>query len=162
MATSRVRMFADPNGSGKSDLICRLQHSDLPLGPIVNADQTLAKLERSGFIDLKPFKLSDITRDDWNASVNGIDELSSRVKKAGKVPSVDIKEDMLVCDDELNAYTAALISDFIRYMMLDQEISFSFEMVMSHPGKINFLQVAQKKDLKRIFTLLLRMILLSM
>lgn len=148
MGIPRVRMFAGPNGSGKSELIHHLQHSDLPLGPVVNADQILVQLENSKFLDLKEFKLSGITREDWIAALDEIEELSSRVGKAGEVPSIEIDEDMLVCNSELNAYSAALIADFIRYMMLVQKISFSFETVMSHPGKIDFLQIAKKNGFK--------------
>jgi len=138
MAIPRVRMFAGPNGSGKSELIHRLQHFDLPLGPVVNADRILSQLVRSRFIDLKDFELSGITQNDWTSALNEIDELSSRVDKAGEVPSVEIDEDMLVCDGELNAYSAALIADFIRYMMLEQKLSFSFETVIPDISPRNF------------------------
>mgnify|MGYP006440388191 CR=1 FL=1 len=104
MAVARVRMFAGPNGSGKSMLIGRLQDSNLSLGPIVNADQLLAKIENSGFIDLKDFEISGIDLHDWQVALDEIDELSSRIKKAGKVPSVTIREDMLVCDGDLYPY----------------------------------------------------------
>jgi len=149
MDLPRVRMFAGPNGSGKTELIKRLRDSGLPLGPIVNADQILGILKNTGFIDLKEFQLSDISEQDWESALEEIDELASRVQKAGKIPPITIKQDLLICNsDDLNAYVAALISDFIRYMMLEQQISYSFETVMSHPGKINFLQIARQKGYK--------------
>lgn len=149
MAIPRVRMFAGPNGSGKSDLIQRLKNSDLPLGPIVNADIILFSLEKAGFIDLHQFQLTGLIQSEWDLAINRIGELTSRVEKAGSLSTVEIKEGVLVCEgDNLNAYSAALIADFLRYMMIGQLISFSFETVMSHPGKINFLQVAKQKGFK--------------
>jgi predicted ABC-type ATPase len=142
-------MFAGPNGSGKSDLIFWLQQSDLPLGPIVNADIIFDELQNAGFIDLQEFELSGVSQNDWNSALNEIGELSSRVEQAGILPNVEIKEDMLICDgNDLNVYVAAMVSDFVRYMMVNQQISFSFETVMSHPGKIDFLQIARERGYK--------------
>lgn len=62
-------MFAGPNGSGKTELIKRLKESELPLGPIVNADLILETLQISGFIDLKEFKLSRISDQDWERAL---------------------------------------------------------------------------------------------
>jgi predicted ABC-type ATPase len=142
-------MFAGSNGSGKTELIKRLRESGLPLVPIVNADLILETLQNTGFIDLKDFRLTNISDQDWEKALEEIDELASRVQKADNIPPVKIKQDVLVCNsDDLNAYVAALISDFIRYMMLEQKISFSFETVMSHPGKIDFLKIARQKGFK--------------
>ncbi|MDR8393367.1 zeta toxin family protein [Aliifodinibius sp. S!AR15-10] len=56
---------------------------------------------------------------------------------------------MLICkESDLDAYSVALMADFIRYMLIEQEQTFSFETVMSHPGKIDFLQVAKKSGYK--------------
>lgn len=149
MPALRVRMFAGPNGSGKSDLIQRLKKSELPIGPIVNADDLLNELENTGFIDLHNFELSGVTQSNWHSAIDEIEELSTRVRKAKKAPSINIKEDMLICgDDDLNAYSVALIADFLRYMLIDQQVSFSFETVMSHPGKIEFLKEAHQRGYK--------------
>lgn len=149
MTIPRVRMFAGPNGSGKSELISRLKDSDLPLEPIVNADTFLNKLQNSGFIDLAEYSLSKVKQENWTETLKKRSELSSRIQKVGKVPAIQIKEDVLICDDEpLNAYTAALIADFMRYMLVNQRKSFSFETVMSHPSKIDFLKFAKSKGYK--------------
>lgn len=149
MGISRVRMFAGPNGSGKSELISRLQDSDLPLGPVVNADEIFKRLNISGFIDFKDYSLSGVKQENWDLIIKEREELSSRIKKVGKLPGLRIKENMLICDEgNLNAYLAALIADFIRYLMVDQKQSFSFETVMSHPSKINFLKFAREKGYK--------------
>ncbi len=71
------------------------------------------------------------------------------MEKAGQIADIDINEDLLLCDkDKVNTYTAALIADFIRYRMIEEQIGFSFETVMSHSGKIDFLKAAKKKEYK--------------
>src|SRR5699024_7244143 len=133
MAASRVRMFAGPNGSGKSELIQRLQQSDLPLGPVVNADIIFSELQNSRYLDLHEFNRFGITQHAWVLALREIDELTSRVQKAGKVPDLEINDDLLIYEgNELDAYVAALIADFVRYMMLEHRLNFSFETVMSH------------------------------
>lgn len=142
-------MFAGPNGSGKSELISRLQDSDLPLGPVVNADTLFSQLRGAGFIDLKVYSLSEVKQENWERCIKENDELSSRIKKAGEVPRIQIRENILVYDTaDLNAYKAALVAYFIRYMLVEQKKSFSFETVMSHPSKINFLKFAGDEGYK--------------
>jgi len=149
MAASRVRMFAGPNGSGKSELIQRLQQSDLPLGPVVNADIIFSELQNSRYLDLHEFILFGITQQDGVLALREIDELTSRVQKAGKVPDLEINDDLLIYEgNELDAYVAALIADFVRYMMLEHRLNFSFETVMSHPGKVDFLDIARQQGFK--------------
>lgn len=140
----RLRMFAGPNGSGKSELIDQLQKSAIPLGPVVNADDILKKLTQTGYIDLEGFKLRNIHQSDWANALENIEEIKSRVKKTKAVPEVKIAENTLVCDAvNLGSYGTALIGDFIRHMLVDQQKSFSFETVMSHPEKIQFLELAK-------------------
>lgn len=142
-------MFAGPNGSGKSELIKRLQASDLPLGPVINADVLLSNIQSTGFTDLTEYGLSGVEQGDWNSALGAIEELVTRVDKAGAIPRVQIKEDILICNPgDLNPYTAALIADFIRHSLIRQQKSFSFETVMSHPSKLEFMKLAKRKGYK--------------
>ncbi|WP_395277339.1 hypothetical protein [Halalkalibaculum sp. DA384] len=109
----------------------------------MNADKLLNQLENAGYLDLREYKLTGVLQENWTEALEKVGELQTRIEKAGNVPHVRLKEDMLICENnDLDAYTAALITDFLRYRMLDEQISFSFETVMSHPGKIDFLEFA--------------------
>ncbi|HEY6838051.1 MAG TPA: zeta toxin family protein, partial [Geobacteraceae bacterium] len=46
---------------------------------------------------------------------------------------------------EVNSYLASVAVDFLRQKLLDAGITFTFETVMSHPGKVDFLRLAQEK-----------------
>jgi predicted ABC-type ATPase len=43
------------------------------------------------------------------------------------------------------SYHASIVADFIRRKLLEQSVSFSFETVMSHHSKVDFLREAQLK-----------------
>ncbi len=142
----RLRMFAGPNGSCKSELIEELQKSDIPLGPVVNADNILKELAETGYIDLESFTLRNISQSDWNNALENIEEIKSRIEKAGAAPEVKILENTLVSGSvRLDSYAAAIIADFIRHLLISQKKDFSFETVMSHPKKVNFLEFAQTR-----------------
>lgn len=146
MGKKRLRMFAGPNGSGKSELIKELEGREIPLGPLVNADNIARKLKNSGFIDLSDFKLKSITQSNWDEAITAIPELVSRITRIGRTPDIRIQENTLVFKTKnIKSYVSALIADFLRYMMVDQGISFSFETVMSHEAKITFLSFVKEK-----------------
>ncbi|MFD2532984.1 hypothetical protein [Gracilimonas halophila] len=147
MGKKRLRMFAGPNGSGKSELIKELEEREIPLGPLVNADNIAKKLKESGFIDLSDYKLKNITQANWDEAIKSIPELISRIKRIGRIPEVLIKENTLVYKTKhFESYVSALLADFLRYMMVEQNISFSFETVMSHEAKITFLSFVKDNE----------------
>ncbi len=149
MDSLRVRMFAGPNGSGKTDFIDKLQASNLPLGSVINADKLLFEFQNAGFIDLSVYNLTNLKQESWDTDVKEISELTSRIDNTGIQPEISINEGVLISEaDKTDAYTAALIADFLRYRMVDQQINFSFETVMSHASKIDFLKFAKEKKYK--------------
>ncbi len=42
----------------------------------------------------------------------------------------------------VNSYLAATVADFLRHQLLAARLSFTFESVMSHRSKLEFLQLA--------------------
>lgn len=138
-----MRMFAGPNGSGKSILISELQDQHIPLGPVVNADNILAELKQRGFIDLKRFSLNNITQEDWNQALKETD-LKSRLEKGGFNLNFKVSGNLLINSGDIGSYGAALTADFIRYSLLKKKTGFSFETVMSHVSKVNFLRQAKE------------------
>jgi predicted ABC-type ATPase len=146
MGKKRLRMFAGPNGSGKSELIKELEEREIPLGPLVNADNIAKNLKNSGFIDLTNYKLKNISQLDWDNAIRSIPELISRMNRIGNTTDIQIKENTLVYKAvNSESYVSALIADFLRQMMVRQGISYSFETVMSHEAKISFLDFAKEK-----------------
>jgi hypothetical protein len=44
----------------------------------------------------------------------------------------------------INSYFASVVADFLRHRLLASQRTFTFETVMSHPGKVALLQKAQE------------------
>jgi len=130
-------MFAGPNGSGKS-CFNNIVNSKW-LGVYVNADEIEKKLT-SGGVFLPEFK---VELDDGNfvESFKSIClgrniDLPAIQCAAGKVT---------VKLGEINSYYAAMIAELVRLHLLDRNISFTFETVMSHESKLDFLKLAKEK-----------------
>ncbi len=63
-------------------------------------------------------------------------------------PTKDLRfgDNKLIIDEmKIDSYLASAATDFIRHKLIQMGNSFTFETVMSHPGKIEILQKAQEK-----------------
>jgi len=133
-------MFAGPNGSGKSTL-----KDYLPielLGVYLNPDE-IEKQCRGGLLDLAAFQVKT-TEEEVLGFIRG----SSFLASAGRSHSgeqVGFKEgELLFPPAVVDSYLSSVVSDFIRQKLLQARISFTFETVMSHPGKVELLRQARK------------------
>lgn len=62
--------------------------------------------------------------------------------------SITFSNNNLVVIDKPKAYDAAIAADYVRYQLLETDNTFTFETVLSHPSKINFLEAARDKGYK--------------
>lgn len=140
MKAPRIRIFAGPNGSGKSTL-----NSVLPsylLGLYLNADEIEASLKRQGFVDLSCYGLE--------SPLEGIQDFlttSPLFLKSGAdvVPAGAVVVEgarVLLADKLRNSYAAAALAEYVREELLRKGVSFTFETVMSHQSKVDFMEKA--------------------
>lgn len=147
MRQPRIRMFAGPNGSGKSTIKEYLAPHQI--GAYLNADELEKQLYATQRLDL----------DDYHRDLSAIALIEFlKQKKRNKnqqfIPLLSV-EPLLVDDsliqfeiEEVDSYLCARIIDFIRMEFLRLKISFTFETVMSHISKVEFLREAQKHGFK--------------
>lgn len=138
----RLRVFAGPNGSGKSTI-----KADLPAALtrlFVNADDLEQEAKSSGFIDLAAFGI-DTTLPELLRFHTEHHLIQSRhlIEQARQLALFGSKVDYRSV--RINSYFASVIADFIRQRLLDTNQSFTFESVMSHPSKIEFMRQAQAR-----------------
>jgi predicted ABC-type ATPase len=142
----RLRVFAGPNGSGKTSLFSYLLKihafnayyhinpdqiaADMAVGFNINnwpvdfsVAEVLDYVGNSPFQRIVPFRFNDIVQIN-----NGT--LSLKSEYAGS--------------EELS-YLYAALGDFLRHKMLASNSSFSFETVFSHPSKIEELRTARER-----------------
>lgn len=149
MNIARLRVFAGPNGSGKSTLQYDFAER-YPTGHFINADLIEKTLQQIGYISLNHYDLN-LNASDWIAFCNS-ERAASLIRKAlnqGHIISLDFTENKIVAESDAGyVYEGSLISLFIRHHLLRKGISFSYETVMSHPGKVHELLEAKQLGFK--------------
>jgi len=134
-------MFAGPNGSGKSTL-----KSVLPpalLGIYLNPDEIEQEIRRQGFLDLAVYGVTAtadevlpfFTGSSFLISAGHADQARQILFQAGRLVFAGVAVD---------SYFASVAADFLRQKLLEQKISFTFETVMSHAGKVDLLAQARR------------------
>jgi len=144
MSVKRMRVFAGPNGSGKTTILKGiLADYDVKLGVYVNADEIEKELNL----------LKTINFSDYQLTVNQ-EQLITFFKFSTFSPikrnepdlweKVEVADNLLKVGTHIDSYLAADLAEFIRQQLLDNGISFTYETVMSHSGKVDFFIKAQE------------------
>ena len=134
-------MFAGPNGSGKSVLKSYLPES--LLGVYLNPDEIEANITKLGCLDLQSFGIQTTAEEVLSAFTGS--QLLHGKSFSKPAQSLTFAEGCLFFPPGvINSYFASVLVDFIRGKLLKVRQTFTFETVMSHPGKVALLQQAQQ------------------
>jgi predicted ABC-type ATPase len=142
----RLRVFAGPNGSGKSTLL-----EILPpewVGIYVNADDLERTVRANGFFDLAEFELDQDAQARFARLRHAMQQTERfeddrALHVAGQLALVGTA--IHVPPLAMDSYIAATIADFLRQELLDAGEDFTFETVMSHESKVQFMAEAQQR-----------------
>lgn len=133
-----MRVFAGPNGSGKTTVLEDIERH-FSLGFYVNADDIEKLLLAEGRILLKDYGVENLTETDFLGKISA----HSIAKKAIREGlDIDLKlegEWVVISKGSSHSYEAALLADILRHELLNSARKFTFETVMSHPSKVEFL-----------------------
>lgn len=134
----RMRVFAGPNGSGKTTLVSQfIKERSKLINPNrhINPDD----LNSIDVLDFDNFELKVDAKDFREFIFHSpfFDHSSIDIK--------DIKiEDNCFNVVNKDSYTGAMLADFLRHCFIkSDEILFSYETVLSHPSKVDFLESAK-------------------
>ena len=140
-------MIAGPNGSGKSELFKNLALERSPRGvfhggPFVNADELEEQWRKARAIDLASFQIASSTEElrSWmcrSPLARQVNRLVEKIELQGST--------LRMPPHAARSYFAAVLADYLREKLIDAEISFSFETVMSHESKVNILARARSR-----------------
>ncbi len=145
MSAKRMRVFAGPNGSGKTTIFKELlKENEIPLGVYVNADEIEATLQERSKIDFSTYDLM-VTGDDLKSFFKNSRFAPVKRKELDLWTRVDVQQNQFTTTAHIDSYLSADLAEFIRQQLLSHNISFTYETVMSYPGKIDFLQEAMNK-----------------
>lgn len=142
MAVKRMRVFAGPNASGKTTIFKGvLAEIDVELGVYVNADEIETELAKTNIIDFSLYQLT-IT----DQQLKYFFRLSTFSPNKRNEPDLwaklEVKDNVLNIATKVDSYLAADLAEFIRQQLLQNGLSFTYETVMSHAGKIDFFEKA--------------------
>jgi predicted ABC-type ATPase len=138
MPAKRMRVFAGPNGSGKTTIIKGLQ-SEIPFGIYINADDIEQSLYKTGGLIFDPYQLTvdeNKFRDFFRLS-----SFSPIKRNENDLwQKISVQGNTLRISTAADSYLAADIAEFLRQQMLENNLSFTYETVMSHKSKMDFMQ----------------------
>jgi len=142
MTTKRMRVFAGPNGSGKTTIVKSLQ-GEIPFGVYVNADDIERMLAETNVLLFDTYSLTVTT-----TQIQYFFKASTFAPIKRSEPDLwkklSVENNVLHIQTTIDSYLAADIAEFIRQNLLANGISFTYETVMSHAGKLLFLQQARE------------------
>jgi len=144
----RLRIIAGPNGSGKSTFIDKLRQN-YDCGVYINTDELEKGLRDKHYINLTDYHVEAVP-ENFEQFLNS-DNSQSLIQKAseeGIVISLSFKENILLSGEETNSYEAALAGEFIKNCLLASGELFTFETVMSHSSKLDFMRKAKELGYK--------------
>ena len=146
---NRVRIYAEPNGSGKSSLYNFISNQYIS-GLFVNADLIEKQLKNVGFVDLTEFNLKICT-----SQLESFKRLPSSLSLFKKAENEGYKIDVVIKDNFVlnklkttNSYEAAFVASFIRHSLISEHKDFTYETVMSDRFKLDEIIEANKLEYK--------------
>ncbi len=138
----KMRVFAGPNGSGKTTIINKLREK-IQFGVYVNADDielTIADKKLLNFASYKiTVSLAEVQSHFTSSKLSPIKHDTIDYLK-----HIEVHNNQILFDSALpiDSYLAADLAELIRQKLLSENISFTYETVMSHHEKILFLEKA--------------------
>lgn len=146
MSSKRLRVFAGPNGSGKTTIINSLK-SEIGFGVYVNADDIESLLKESKVLLFNTYQLN-ITEAQLQAFFKDSNFSPVKRNESDLWTKLQVRENVLHVNTHIDSYLAADIAEFIRQQLLSNDISFTYETVMSHESKLSFLRQAKDKGFR--------------
>ena len=137
-------MFAGPNGSGKSTIFTNVRRRFYS-GVFVNADEIERTLRAQGFINLHDYDVI-VSAQELNAFVKA-SGLTERLATQNRATAISLVNNVVtVRNTDVHSYTASILAALIRHHLLSvtSDQTFSFETVMSHISKVDFLRRAKE------------------
>ncbi len=138
-----MRVFAGPNGSGKTTILQEIKKY-FNVGVYVNADDIEKELIEQTYIDLEAFKIKEAETKHFQDFVEN-HSLQEKVKAENYIIDLYLENNRILDPNhETHSYEASLIADYIRQTLVENGTKLTFETVMSHHSKIEFLQQTKK------------------
>jgi predicted ABC-type ATPase len=137
----RLRIFAGPNGSGKSTMINIVRDYGVDMGVYVNADEIKKEFQHHQCLDFDSFGIT--LHDKALTEAFKSSSFFTNLNYKDIADTVYVEHNKLYTIDSFYYdIISTFIADYIRNKLLINGSKFTFETVMSHPSKIEFINKA--------------------
>jgi predicted ABC-type ATPase len=144
MSAKRMRVFAGPNGSGKTTIFsAMLEAAEIQRGVYVNADNIELHLKQYGTLSFQDYELM-ISNDPIKQFFRTSKFSPVKRQETDLWEKVSVENNKFKVNSIIDSYLAADVAEFIRRQLLQAGISFTYETVMSHEGKVQFMKSAMQ------------------
>lgn len=149
----RLRVFAGPNGSGKTTIINSVRDlvingRKVDFGMYINADDIAQDLRVAHF-SFNRYSISGVSPKELIDSAVESGLLEKTDPDSSRPTFIEIVDDKVFCSlNEMIEPLAQLIADFLRRKLLAARIKFSFETVFSHSSKVDFMRESSQAGYK--------------
>lgn len=146
--TRRLRIFAGPNGSGKSTIVKVVEDAGIHIGIFCNADEYKKSINKLHYFDFSDLNI-DVDSGHFLKSLKN-SPLYGKMGMPGLCVFFKIKDNKISFSPsyEVNDYFTSFLASYIRERLLKSCDKFSFETVMSHSSKLDFMAKAKKEGFK--------------
>ena len=146
--SKRMRVFAGPNGSGKSTILKVVQDQGIDIGTYINADDYKKSINENHNFDFSDSG-SSLNKESFIASFKK-SPLFDKADGECLLSSLSHQDNHLLFSKSylVNDYFTSFLASYIREQLLANSNKFTFETVMSHPSKLEFMSLAKEKGFK--------------
>lgn len=151
MVQPRFRLFAGPNGSGKTFFFKHLRENGVIHTEIyASADKIEADLKKKPTFNFNAYRVK-VSDTEFKEHILNDGLFASKINDQSFLDSIQIEGGILsikVPKKKINSYHASFIATYLVHKLLLTGQSFCFETVMSHESKVRLLAVAKKTGYK--------------
>jgi len=151
MTQQRFRLFAGPNGSGKTFFFDHLKRSNhIHTEIYVSADKIEATIKRKPVFNFNPYRVK-VSDKEFREHIFSDGLFTSKINDQSFVEKLKIKAGVLyikINKKNINSYHASFIATYLVKRLLFSKQSFCFETVMSHISKVELINEAKRAGYK--------------
>jgi len=147
----KFRLFAGPNGSGKTSLFdCLRKNGFIHTEFDVNADRYERELKENLRFNFNAYRVK-VSQDEFLNHVETSTLYIEKIKEKKFISLFNTEAGVLnvsLAKDEINSYHASFVASYLVEKLLETQQSFCYETVMSHESKVILLDLAKSNGYK--------------